>query len=91
MLLHRPLKPVSFWRFIVNKLILTALSLSILTTTAFAQGGDNARANWERSRTDKALQVQSQIITSQTQISREARAEYEAQVIKANRANYHGR
>lgn len=83
----------------MQKLMLTALSLSMLSAAAFAAGGANASANWERSRNPAALAASSQVapqsVSSQAQApaaaSREAREAFEAQVIQANRANYRGR
>lgn len=79
----------------MNKLILTALSLSLLSTAAFAEkGADNARANWERSR-GQGLQAAAAPAPHHSQLQAPAdaaaREAFEAQVLKSNRANYHGR
>jgi hypothetical protein len=82
----------------MKNLILTGLTLSILASTAFADGGANARANWEHSR-NPAMQAASADVPAQNwpsqaqapAVSREAREAFEDRVLRENHANYHGR
>jgi len=71
----------------MNKLILAALSLSILSSAAFANGRDNAHELWERSN-NQGLQVAA--APAPQQWSSQTQAASDAQVLKANRANYRG-